>query len=354
MSAEGTPAIPGQASLAEPAAAWTRRLAAYRNPIPSRSLFEVAVTALPFLALFALSWAALSVSPWLSVALALANAAFVVRLFMIQHDCSHGAFFRSRRLNDWVGRAIGIVTLTPHDVWRRTHAIHHATTGNLDRRGIGDIPTLTVDEYRAKSRLGRALYRLLRHPAVLFGIVPFYTFFLQNRLPVGLMRSGWRYWASALATNAAIMAMLGTLWLLGGVPVLLFVYLPMMLLAASAGMWLFYVQHQFEETTWDNDGAWSVQEAALHGSSHYVLPPVLRWITANIGVHHVHHLASRIPFYRLPEVLRDHGELALARRLGLRDSLRCAGLALWDEQGRTLVSFGEARRLVAGARQTEA
>jgi acyl-lipid omega-6 desaturase (Delta-12 desaturase) len=239
------------------------------------------------------------------------------------------------------------VTLTPYDVWRRTHAIHHATTGNLDHRGIGDIPTLTVAEYHAKPFVLRALYRLLRHPLVLFGIAPFYSFFLQSRLPVGLMRAGVRYWASALATDAAILAMLGTLYLLGGLPVLLFVYLPMMLLAASAGMWLFYVQHQFEDTTWDGDGAWSVQEAALQGSSHYVLPPVLRWITANIGVHHVHHLASRIPFYRLPEVLHDHEVMANARRLTIGESLRCAGLALWDEESRRLVSFAEARRLAS-------
>jgi omega-6 fatty acid desaturase (delta-12 desaturase) len=308
---------------------------------------ELAVTALPFAALFALSWATLSISPWISVALSLANAAFIVRLFMIQHDCGHGAFFESRPWNDWIGRTIGVLTLTPYGVWRRTHAIHHATTGNLARRGIGDIPTLTVAEYRAKPLHGRVLYRLIRHPIVLFGIVPFYSFFLQNRIPAGLIRSGWRYWASALGTDAVILLLIGSLYLLGGIPVLLFVYLPMMLLAASTGMWLFYVQHQFEETSWDSETDWSVQDAAFHGSSHYVLPPVLRWITANIGVHHVHHLASRIPFYRLPEVLKNHAELAQVGRITLRDSLGCARLALWDENRRRLVSFAEARQLPA-------
>ncbi|KPQ18540.1 MAG: omega-6 fatty acid desaturase (delta-12 desaturase) [Rhodobacteraceae bacterium HLUCCO18] len=328
----------------EAATAWTRRLAAYRSPIPARSLFELAVTVFPFIALFALSWAALAISPWLSVALSLANAAFVVRLFMIQHDCGHGAFFRSRRVNDWVGRVIGIATLTPYDVWRRNHATHHATTGNLDQRGVGDIPTMTVAEYKAKPPMGRILYRLLRHPVVLFGVAPVYSFFIQSRLPVGQMKSGARFWVSALATDAALLVLLGTLVILGGLPVLVFVYLPMMLLAASVGMWLFYVQHQFEDTSWDGNGAWSVQEAALHGSSHYVLPPVLRWITANIGVHHVHHLASRIPFYRLPEVLRDHPALSGVHRIGLRESLGCARLALWCERDRRLVSFREARR----------
>lgn len=324
---------------------WTRRLAPYRTPIPGRSRFELAVTAFPFATLFALSWAALSVSAWISVALSLANAAFIVRLFMIQHDCGHGAFFCSRRWNDLVGRIIGVLTLTPHGVWRRTHAMHHATTGNLDRRGVGDIPTLTVAEYHAMPLVRRGLYRLLRHPATLFGIIPFYSFFLQNRIPVGLMRSGWRFWASALGTDAAILVLLASLYLLGGLPVLLFVYLPMMLLAASAGMWLFYVQHQFEDTSWESETSWSVQDAALHGSSHYDLPPVLRWITANIGVHHIHHLASRIPFYRLPEVLRDHDVIAGTSRLTLSASLRCARLALWDEKSRRLVSFAEARKL---------
>ncbi|SFC26466.1 omega-6 fatty acid desaturase (delta-12 desaturase) [Tropicimonas isoalkanivorans] len=305
------------------------------------------MTALPFLAIFAAAWTALAVSPWIAVALSLTNAAFVVRLFMIQHDCGHGAFFGGRRWNDWVGRTIGVLTLTPYAVWRRNHAIHHATTGNLDRRGVGDIPTLTVAEYRAKPLAGRVLYRLVRHPAILFGVIPFYSFFLQNRIPLGLMRSGWRAWASALGTDAAILAMLGGLYLLGGAQVLLCVYLPMMMLAASAGMWLFYVQHQFEETSWAGNEDWSVQDAAFHGSSHYVLPPVLNWITANIGVHHVHHLASRIPFYRLSEVLRDHEVLANAGRLTLRESLHCATLALWDERGRRLVSFAEARQLPA-------
>lgn len=279
------------------------------------------------------------------MSLSVANTAFLVRLFMVQHDCGHGSFFRSRRLNDWLGRVIGVLTLTPYDVWRRTHAIHHATTGNLDRRGVGDVPVLTVGEYRAKRPLGRLLYRVVRHPVVLFGIVPFYVFFIQYRLPVGLMRSGGRFWASALGTDAAILALLGALYLSGGVQVLLLVYLPTTLLAASVGMWLFYVQHQFEETSWDHDGDWSLQDAALHGSSHYVLPPVLTWITANIGVHHVHHLASRIPFYRLAEVLRDHEALGRVRRVTLRESLRCARLALWDERTRRLVSFAEARGL---------
>jgi omega-6 fatty acid desaturase (delta-12 desaturase) len=307
---------------------WTRILAKYREPIVSRSIFELTVTLVPFVAIWALAWWALSISHWLAMAFALANAGFLVRLFMIQHDCGHGAFFKDRRAGDWLGRFIGVLTLTPYDVWRETHSIHHATTGNLDKRGVGDLPTLTAREYRERSRINRAMYRLLRNPVFLFGVVPFYTFFLQNRLPVGLMRAGWQYWFSAMATNVAIAVVLGTIGWFGGWQVLLLVFLPTMLFAAIAGMWLFYVQHQFEDTIWDRQQNWNVQDAAFNGSPHYDLPGILRWITANIGVHHVHHLASRIPFYRLSEVIRDHDILAQSRRLTLWGSFRCAQLHL--------------------------
>lgn len=297
------------------------------------------------MALWGLAWWSVETSYLLAAALAALNAAFLARLFMIQHDCGHASFFRNRTLSDWVGRAIGVLTLTPYDVWRRTHAVHHAAAGNLEKRGMGDVLTLTVAEYRNRSWLGRLLYRLYRHPLVLFGLGPFYIFFLQNRLPVGLMRAGPRYWISAMGTNAAIAAALVTIGYFGGVAVLLAVFFPMTLLAASIGVWMFYVQHQFEETSWDHEPDWQLHDAALHGSSHYVLPGVLRWLTANIGVHHVHHLQSRVPFYRLPEILRDHPELAEAQRLTLRESLDGVRRQLWDEKSRRLVSFAEARAL---------
>ena len=352
---DAAPSPEGPSRVAEPAedgsrptaSDWTRTLAQYRQPIPSRSLFELAVTVAPFVALWAVAWWALSINAVLALVLALANAAFLVRLFIIQHDCGHGTLFRDRRLCDWIGRVIGVFTLTPYDVWRKTHAIHHATTGNLDRRSAGDVPLLTVREYRKKRWLGRALYRLVRHPVFLFGVAPFYTFFLHHRLPVHLMGSGGRYWLSAMATNAAIGLALTLIVLLGGWDVLLLVFLPTTLLAAIAGVWLFYVQHQFEETNWEHEDDWNIQEAALYGSSHFDLPGILRWITGNIGVHHVHHLASRIPFYRLPEVIEDHATLAKARRITLWQSFRCARLHLWDEKHRRLLSFAEARTLFA-------
>jgi omega-6 fatty acid desaturase (delta-12 desaturase) len=295
-------------------------------------------------------WAAVGFSYWLSLIMALPAAGFLVRLFMIQHDCSHGAFFRSPAVNDWVGRVIGTLTLTPYDAWRRAHAVHHASSGNLDRRGIGDVATLTVREYLALSRPRRVGYRLYRNPIVMFGVGPAYLFMVRHRLPVGLWRMGWRTWLSTMATNAAIALFVVIMMWLAGVRPFLLVHVPITLLAASIGVWLFYVQHQFEHTYWAGAPTWSFHEAALHGSSHYDLPGVLRWFTANIGVHHVHHLCSRIPFYRLPRVLREHPELKAVGRVTLTQSLGCVRLVLWDESERRLVSFRELRRSVDGAR----
>jgi omega-6 fatty acid desaturase (delta-12 desaturase) len=321
-------------------------LARYRDPSLPRSLTELAITALPLVPLWAAMWALLHVSFWLTLLLAIPAAGFLVRLFMIQHDCSHGAFFRTRALNDWVGRVIGVATLTPYDYWKRTHAAHHATSGNLDRRGVGDVETITVSEYLAMAWPRRLAYRLYRHPAVMFGVGPAYLFIFCHRAPLSLMRgAGWTPWVSTMATNAGIAAVVALLvWLIGVGPFLV-IHLPIAMLASSIGVWLFYVQHQFEETSWAREPVWSQAEAAMHGSSHYDLPPVLRWFTANIGVHHIHHLSSRIPYYRLGEVLRNHPELAGVSRLTLWQSLRCIRFALWDESQRRLVSFGALRKL---------
>ena len=324
--------------------AWTRLLARYRQPNHARSAFEITITFLPFAGLWLLSWAAVHFGYWeLSLLLAVPGAAFLVRLFMIQHDCGHGSFFRNRRANDGVGRVIGVLTLTPYDAWRRAHASHHATSGHLDRRGIGDIDTLTVREFNALPAWGRLRYRAYRHPLVMFGIGPAYLFFLQNRVPSRLLQDGWQSWASAMLTNLAIAVIAGVMIWFVGIGTFLLVHLPITLLAASAGVWLFYVQHQFEETFWARGEEWDRHEAALQGSSHYVLPGVLRWFTANIGVHHVHHLCSGIPYYRLPRVLRDHPDLSRMNRLTLPQSLRSVRLVLWDEARRRLVSFREAR-----------
>ena len=322
---------------------WLSILARYREPSTRRSLFELAATLAPFIALWALAWMALSISPWLTLALAMLNGAFLVRIFIIQHDCGHGAFLKNRKAQDWVGRVLGVLTLTPYAVWRRAHSLHHATHGNLDQRGIGDVLTLTIEEYRARSPLGRLMYRLYRHPLVLFVLGPSYLFILQNRLPFGLMNSGWRYWTSAMGTNAMIGIALGLIIWFGGLLPVLLIFLPTSVIAATIGVWLFYVQHQFEETHWSRGEDWQLHDAALEGSSHYVLPQPLRWLSGNIGIHHVHHLYSRIPFYRLTEVIREHRELAEAQRLTIRESLATVKLHLWDEAQGKLLSFAEAR-----------
>ena len=339
---------PAGAGRATDARAWTQILMRYREPNGARSLLELGITFGPLVLLWALMWAFYYLGFWwLSLLLAVPAAGFLVRLFMIQHDCGHGAFFRHRLANDWIGRALGVLTLTPYDFWRRTHAIHHATSGNLERRGIGDVDTLTVREYLALPRWRRLMYRFYRHPAVMFGLGPAYLFILRQRLPFGLMRNGWQPWVSTMGTNLAIAIIVATLmWLIGIGPFLL-VHGPIMLLAAAMGVWLFYVQHQFERTVWADDDQWDLHEAALHGSSHYVLPGILRWFTANIGVHHVHHLCSRIPYYRLPRVLREHPELHDIGLLTLWQSIKCVRLVLWDESRKKLISFREMRGMQA-------
>jgi omega-6 fatty acid desaturase (delta-12 desaturase) len=328
-----------------PARNWTKVLAAYRDPSPARSIVEISITLGPLVALWISAWAAYYLGYWwLSLLMAGPAAGFLVRLFMIQHDCGHGAFFRHRMANDWVGRAIGVLTLTPYDFWRRTHAVHHASSGNLDQRGLGDVATLTVREYLERSWWRRFCYRLYRHPLVLFVIGPAYLFILQQRLPVGMLRGGWQPWLSTMATNFAAALIVATLiWFIGIGP-FLFVHLPITLIAGSVGVWLFYIQHQFNPTFWARDTEWTFPEAALYGSSYYQLPGILRWFTANIGIHHVHHLCSRIPYYRLPKALRDHPELRNVSKLTLLESVRCVRLALWDERERRLVSFRAALR----------
>ena len=333
---------PLNAAAAVPSArTWNTILKPYRESNSTRGIVELLITTVPFILLWTLAWLSLGISYWLSLAFVVVAAGFLVRLFAIQHDCGHGSFFSRRRVNDWVGRILGVMTFTPYEVWRRDHALHHSASGNLDKRGFGDIDTLTVREYFARSTFGRFRYRLYRSPIVLFLIGPAYQFLVRHRWPLGRLRASRAPWASAMATNAAIALVVSVMiWLVGLVPFLL-VQLPITVLASSIGVWLFYVQHQFEETTWSEGSAWDLSEAALHGSSHYDLPAILRWFTANLGVHHVHHLCSRIPSYRLPEVLRDHPALASIGRLTLLESLRCIRLSLWDEHEERLVSFRE-------------
>ena len=328
---------------------WAKRLAPYRVADNRRGIFEIAVTAAPFIALWLASWWLYHFSPFATLVLALPTAAFLVRLFMLQHDCGHWALFTSRHANDWVGRVLGTVTLTPYDYWRHTHAQHHMSSGNLDKRGMGDIQTLTLAEYKALSLGGRFKYRLYRNPFILFGLGPVYLFLIAQRFPLDTFKNGHAAWISVFGTNAGILAVAGLLIYVMGIPAFLMVHLPVVALGAVAGVWLFYVQHQFDETHWARPPEWSQEEAALHGSSYYDLPQPLKWFTGNIGIHHLHHLSSRIPFYRLPQVLKDYPDLQDTGRITLWQSLKCVNLSLWDEGTRKLISFREAHRLMAAS-----
>lgn len=316
-----------------------------------RSIWELAITLGPLFGIILVMLFAIKSGHYLAFALAPLAGALLLRTFIIQHDCGHGAFLPKRTGNDWTGRALGVLTFTPYDCWKRSHALHHANTGNLDARGFGDVDTLTVREFHSRSRVQRLLYRVYRNPIVLFGVGPAYLFLLRHRLPIGLMKEGPRYWINAIATNLATAAILGTLMFYFGVGTTVLVVLPILLIAASTGVWLFYIQHQFEQTHWDRGTDWSFHDAALNGSSHLDLPQPLRWFTANIGVHHVHHLASRIPFYRLPDVLTAYPELRRLNRFTAFQTLNPLALSLWDENLRRLVSFREA---ASGAARSKA
>lgn len=316
----------------------------FAKPNTARSVWELAITLVPFCFTIWVMLAAIAAGYYVALALAPLAGLLLLRTFIIQHDCGHDAFLSKRAGNDWVGRGLGVLTFTPYDCWKRSHTLHHANTGNLDARGFGDVDTLTVREFYSRSRLKRFWYRVYRHPVILFGVGPAYLFLLRHRLPIGLMKQGSQYWISAIATNLATATILGIMIYFYGVGATALAVIPALLIAASTGVWLFYIQHQFEEAHWDRKATWSFHEAALHGSSHLDLPQPLRWFTANIGVHHVHHLASRIPFYRLTDVLAAHPELRHLNRFTIFQTLRPVVLSLWDEDKRRLVTFRQAAR----------
>ena len=325
-----------------PPADWRAAVAPYVGPDASRALAQLATTLVLLALSFTIAYLLSARSVVAALAMAPLSAGLLVRTFIVMHDCAHGSFLPWRRASDFVGFVTGVLTLTPFDQWRRDHALHHASSGDLDRRGHGDIPTLTVREYLARSPRGRLAYRAVRHPATLLLGGPLHLMISQRFRPRS-KATGARQVESVWATNVAIVVAAAAAVALFGWRSLLIVYLPAFYLAAMAGVWLFYVQHQFEDAYWESAGDWDYATAALHGSSHLVLPPVLQWFTGSIGLHHVHHLAPRIPNYRLQRCHDATPLLQEAPVLTLRTGVSALRLALWDEERRRLVRFSDLR-----------
>jgi acyl-lipid omega-6 desaturase (Delta-12 desaturase) len=321
---------------------WREALAPYTRPHLGRSMLDIVTSVVPYLILWALMYVALT--RWgsypLTLLLAIPAAGFLVRSYIVFHDCAHGSFLRSKRANAWLGTSVGLLVFETFACWRHNHAVHHATAGDLGRRGVGDVPTLTVAEYRARSRREQFLYRLFRHPVVMFGIGPIFALVVQPRIVPRTARP--RIKRRVLATDIALAALVTGLCLLLGWRDYLLVQAPIVMLGGAAGIWLFYVQHQFDDVYWERGEQWSYVDAALHGSAYLKLPKVLQFFSGNIGLHHVHHLSARVPNYNLQ---RAHDELPMFHNvptLSLTDGLRTVRLKLYDEDRRRMVTFAEA------------
>jgi acyl-lipid omega-6 desaturase (Delta-12 desaturase) len=320
---------------------WRQVLAPYTRPSLGRTTLDLATSVVPYLALEVVMYWALQTSVWLALALALPAAGFLLRTYILFHDCTHGSLLPSKRANAWLGRVLGLLVYSPFAAWRHNHAVHHATSGDLHRRGTGDVPMLTVAEYRALPWHRRLGYRAFRHPLVMFGLGPIWALVIQPRLVSRNARP--RIRRSVWATNLAMLVMVaGLCWLLGWKEYLILVW-PAALLAGSAGVWLFYVQHQFEDAYWKDTDSWSFDEAALRGSSYLKLPKVLQFFTGNIGLHHVHHLSASIPNYNLQRAHDENPVFHQVPTLSLWDGLRATRLKLWDEHTGRLVTFADVR-----------
>lgn len=308
------------------------------------SIFQLFNTLVPFFLLWFLAYKSLAISPFLTVGIAIIASGFVIRIFIIFHDCTHYSFFRNNKLNRGVGTILGIITLFPFSKWQREHSIHHATSSNLDKRGTGDVWVMTVDEYVDATPWMRFVYRVYRHPIVLFGFGPFYLYLVANRMNRKDARRKERI--NTYLTNAAIVIIYAGLIYLVGIKAFLLIQAPILFIAGSLGIWLFYVQHQFEDSYFEEESKWSFVKAAIDGSSYYKLPAVLQWVTGNIGYHHVHHLSPNVPNYRLAEAHDNTPPLHQATTITLKSSLKSINFRLFDEKKKDFVTFKDVKPLV--------
>ena len=323
---------------------WENLVKKYQTASNRKSIWQLCNSFLPFIIIWYLMYLSIDVSYWITILLALPAAGFVVRIFIIQHDCGHGSFFKSKRANDFWGMACSIFTLTPYHYWRKSHNIHHASASKLDKRGIGDIYTMTVDEFLQKSRWGRLKYRLYRNPLILFVVIPIILFVVLNRLPISKSKALKKVRPSVYITTVVItLVMVGLIWLVGWQNFLM-VQIPIIFIASTTGTWLFYVQHQFEDTYWSANNGWDYTSAAMRGSSYYKLPKVLQWFTGNIGFHNIHHLSPKIPNYLLEKCYKDNPFFQESVVLNIRSSFKSLFLRLWDENQKKLISFHHLRK----------
>jgi omega-6 fatty acid desaturase (delta-12 desaturase) len=328
--------------------AWKAIVARYQKPSVARGVWQIVNTLLPYAGLWYLMYLSLAISYWLVVPLAVVAAGFLVRVFIIHHDCGHHSFFKSRLANDVLGFVTGVLTMTPYYHWRWEHALHHSASGDLDRRGTGDVWTWTVQEYLEASRWKRFAYRLARNPIFLFVIAPLFLFGVQHRFPSRGASRRERY--SVYWTNVAILGLTLAMGALMGFKTYLLLLLIVMSVSGTAGVWLFYVQHQFDGVYWERGEEWDYTAAALEGSSFYKLPKILQWFSGNIGFHHIHHLSPRIPNYHLEKCHKAEPLFQRVKAITLFASFKSFTFRLWDEQQRKLVGFSHLRTLPKSSR----
>ncbi|MFV8830034.1 fatty acid desaturase [Alkalihalobacterium sp. APHAB7] len=322
-----------------------KQIAPYEKSSTKESVWQVVNTLVPFFVLWFLAYLSLSVSYVITLAISVIAAGFLVRIFIIFHDCCHQSFFKNRRANQILGTITGIMTFVPYEQWKHSHSVHHATSGNLNKRGTGDVWVLTVDEYMNSSFWRKLAYRLYRNPFVMFVLGPIYIFLIEYRFNEKNARMKERI--NTYITNFSIVAVVALLcWAIGWQAFLL-IQGPIFLISGSLGIWLFYVQHQFEDSYFEHEEQWDYVKAALEGSSYYKLPKVLQWLTGNIGFHHIHHLSPRVPNYKLEEVHNNHQVLQDVQTITIRSSLKSIHFRLWDEKNKAFIGFKELKSIQA-------